>query len=58
MENSTCMEKNTCRLGLEVGWGDVDAAGIVYYVKYFDWFSDGRVALLKQVNLPYYSLWY
>ncbi|MFZ5631986.1 MAG: acyl-CoA thioesterase [Bacillota bacterium] len=44
-----------CRLDLEVGWGDVDAAGIVYYVKYFDWFSDGRVALLKQVNMPYSS---
>ncbi len=38
---------------LEVRWGDCDAAGIVYYVKYFDWFTDGRVALLKHINIPY-----
>lgn len=38
---------------MEVRWGDCDAAGIVYYAKYFDLFTDGRVALLKQVGLPY-----
>ncbi len=38
---------------MEVRWGDCDAAGIVYYAKYFDLFTDGRVALLQQVGLPY-----
>ncbi|MCL6478422.1 MAG: acyl-CoA thioesterase [Peptococcaceae bacterium] len=55
MFSLTDRDNAVCRLELEVGWGDVDAAGIVYYVKYFDWFSDGRVALLKQVNMPYSS---
>lgn len=37
----------------EVRWGDCDAAGIVYYARFFDWFTDGRIALLKQIGLPY-----
>jgi len=36
-----------------VRWGDCDAAGITYYAKYFDWFTDGRIALLEKVGLPY-----
>jgi acyl-CoA thioester hydrolase len=43
----------TNRQELEVRWGDCDAAGIVYYAKYFDWFTDGRVALLKKIGIPY-----
>jgi len=43
------------RQEMEVRWGDCDAAGIVYYAKFFDWFSDGRVGLLKQVGLPYHA---
>lgn len=43
----------TCAQEMEVRWGDCDAAGIVYYAKYFDWFTDGRIALLKQIGLPY-----
>ncbi|MDD4767988.1 MAG: thioesterase family protein [Desulfotomaculaceae bacterium] len=43
----------TNRQELEVRWGDCDAAGIVYYAKYFDLFTDGRVALLKKINIPY-----
>ncbi len=43
----------TCVQEMEVRWGDCDAAGIVYYARYFDWFTDGRVALLKQIGLPY-----
>ncbi len=42
-----------CEQEREVRWGDCDAAGIVYYARYFDWFTDGRVALLKQIALPY-----
>ena len=33
--------------------GDCDAAGIVYYARYFDWFTDGRIALLNK--LPFIS---
>ncbi len=47
-------DKNmTNRQELEVRWGDCDAAGIVYHVRYFDWFTDGRVALFKKMNLSY-----
>jgi len=42
-----------CRLAMKVRWGDCDAAGIVYYAKYFDWFSDGRIELFEQIGLPY-----
>jgi acyl-CoA thioester hydrolase len=42
-----------CEQEREVRWGDCDAAGIVYYARYFDWFTDGRIALLKQIALPY-----
>ncbi|TEB06066.1 acyl-CoA thioesterase YbgC [Pelotomaculum schinkii] len=38
---------------MEVRWGDCDAAGIVYHARYFDLFTDGRVALLRQIGLPY-----
>ena len=38
---------------MEVRWGDCDAAGIVYHPRYFDLFTDGRVALLKKFGLPY-----
>ncbi len=43
----------TNRQELEVRWGDCDAAGILYNAKYFDLFTDGRVALFKKINLPY-----
>jgi len=42
-----------CRMGMKVRWGDCDAAGIVYYARYFDWFSDGRVELFANIGLPY-----
>lgn len=44
-----------CRLEMEVGWGDCDAAGITYYARYFDWFSNGRILLFKKYGLPYMS---
>lgn len=46
-------DKLTERVEFTVRWGDCDAAGITYYVKYFDWFTDGRIALLESVGLPY-----
>jgi acyl-CoA thioester hydrolase len=48
----------TNRQELEVRWGDCDAAGILYYAKYFDLFTDGRVALLKQIGIPYYQFFH
>ncbi|OAT86549.1 hypothetical protein A6M21_03090 [Desulfotomaculum copahuensis] len=40
---------------MEVAWGDCDAAGITYYARYFDWFSNGRIQLFKKYGLPYMS---
>jgi acyl-CoA thioester hydrolase len=48
----------TNRQELEVRWGDCDAAGILYYAKYFDLFTDGRVALLKHIGIPYYQFFH
>jgi acyl-CoA thioester hydrolase len=48
-------EEPTVRVETMVRWGDCDAAGITYYVKYFDWFTDGRIALLESMKLPYIS---
>ena len=47
-----------CRLEMEVGWGDSDAAGIVYYARYFDWFSNGRIQLFKKYGLPYMAVFH
>jgi len=41
------------RMEFTVRWGDCDAAGITYYAKYFEWFTDGRIAFLEKVGLPY-----
>jgi len=41
------------RVEFTVRWGDCDAAGITYYAKYFDWFTDGRMAVFEKVGLPY-----
>lgn len=43
----------TVRVAFSVRWGDCDAAGITYYAKYFDWFTDGRMALFDELGLPY-----
>ncbi|WP_240985436.1 acyl-CoA thioesterase [Acididesulfobacillus acetoxydans] len=49
------MEKTypVARLEMTIGWGDCDAAGITYYARYFDWFTNGRLHLLKSFGLPY-----
>ncbi|KLU63549.1 putative esterase [Peptococcaceae bacterium CEB3] len=41
------------RLEMTIGWGDCDAAGITYYARYFDWFTNGRLHLLRSLDLPY-----
>jgi len=41
------------RVEFTVRWGDCDVAGVTYYIKYFDWFTDGRMAFFEKVGLPY-----
>jgi len=36
-----------------IAWGDCDAAGITYYAKNFEWFTDGYMQLLNSLGLPY-----
>ncbi|BAF60070.1 MAG: acyl-CoA thioesterase [Pelotomaculum sp.] len=48
----------SCRLEMEVGWGDCDAAGIAYYARYFDWFTNGRIHFLKKYGLPYMAVFH
>lgn len=48
----------SCRLEMEVGWGDCDAAGIAYYTQYFDWFSNGRIQFFKKYGLPYMTIFH
>lgn len=36
-----------------VTWGDCDAAGISYYARYFDWFTNARMQLLREYGFPY-----
>lgn len=33
-----------------VTWGDCDPAGISYYAKNFDWFTNGRMQLLDFIK--------
>jgi len=40
-------------LEMIVKWGDCDAAGISYYAKNFEWFTDARMNLLENYGLPY-----
>ncbi|MDQ7092345.1 acyl-CoA thioesterase [Desulfosporosinus sp. PR] len=40
-------------LPMVITWGDCDAAGISYYARYFDWFTNGRLHLLKKYGFPY-----
>gem|GEM_PF-869203 len=36
-----------------VTWGDCDAAGISYYARNFDWFTNGRMRFMEAQGLPY-----
>ncbi|WP_219835860.1 thioesterase family protein [Paenibacillus sp. R14(2021)] len=40
-------------LEMVVTWGDCDAAGISYYARSFDWFTNGRFGLLAAYGFPY-----
>jgi YbgC/YbaW family acyl-CoA thioester hydrolase len=38
------------RIELPVEWGDIDAAGIVFYPNYFRWFDHAAHALLRKLD--------
>jgi acyl-CoA thioester hydrolase len=39
-----------------VRWAECDAAGIIYHARVFDWFSEGRIAWLRDNQLDYYDV--
>ncbi|MCB9527316.1 MAG: thioesterase family protein [bacterium] len=41
---------------IEVSWGDCDAAGIVFYPRYYAWFDAGTHALLAAAGLDHRTL--
>lgn len=41
---------------IEVSWGDCDAAGVVFYPRYYAWFDACTHALLTQAGLDHHSL--
>jgi 4-hydroxybenzoyl-CoA thioesterase len=41
---------------LPVRWGDVDAAGIVFYPRFFEWYDLGCEALFASLGLPWPEL--
>lgn len=43
----------TFDLEMVVPWGDCDAAGISYFAKNFDWFTDAYMQLLAHYRFPY-----
>jgi acyl-CoA thioester hydrolase len=40
----------------QVRWAECDAAGIIYHAHVFDWFSEARIAWLKEHHLDYYDV--
>jgi len=38
---------------VQVRWGDVDAAGIVFYRRFFEWYDYGCEALFAALGLPW-----
>ncbi len=43
----------SCRIRLRVRYGEADRMGIAYYAHYFDWFTEGRTELLRQIGGNY-----
>ncbi|MDB5085419.1 MAG: hypothetical protein JWN30_2305 [Bacilli bacterium] len=41
------------QMEMMVAWGDCDAAGISYYARAFDWFTNGRMQFLDFYEFPY-----
>ncbi len=44
---------HSCRIRLRVRYGEADRMGIAYYAHYFDWFTEGRTELLRQIGGNY-----
>ena len=42
---------------LHIEWGDCDAAGIVFYPRYFAWFDACTFHLFARTGLPMRALW-
>lgn len=38
---------------MSITWGDCDAAGISYYARTFDWFTNGRMFFWEKSDVPY-----
>ena len=45
--------ESSCRIRLRVRYGEADRMGIAYYAHYFDWFTEGRTELLRQLGGSY-----
>src|SRR5881396_1207786 len=43
----------TSRQTVRIAWGDCDAAGIVYFPRYFEWFDAGTHALIDKAGLSF-----
>lgn len=43
----------TSRHTIRIAWGDCDAAGIVYFPRYFEWFDAGTHALFDKAGLSF-----
>jgi 4-hydroxybenzoyl-CoA thioesterase len=45
------------RRSLRIEWGDCDAAGIVFYPRYFAWFDASTFHLFEQTGMSMRALW-
>jgi YbgC/YbaW family acyl-CoA thioester hydrolase len=41
----------------EIAWGDLDALGIVFYPRYYEWIDAAGHQFFKAINLNLYELW-
>jgi YbgC/YbaW family acyl-CoA thioester hydrolase len=41
----------------EIAWGDLDALGIVFYPRYYEWIDAAGHHFFKTINLNLYELW-
>jgi len=46
----------TNRQAVRIAWGDCDAAGIVYFPRYFEWFDNGTHALFDKAGLSFAAM--
>src|SRR5687768_1916626 len=51
--NETALESWKFRIDERVRWGDVDAAGIIFYGSYIRFFEIAETELFRAVGLPY-----